>query len=179
MFQVNKSSSDFWNNLKLTWQHCADLPLKCWALSVAELDGKVYATSADSKRARCGPLMYDCNKDVWSLLPVLPYGNFSLVTVPDRKQLLTIGGVVNYYGINEVTNKVFLYDEMNEKWTTPYPNMPTARFYCSSISHGSTMIVAGGATCWDPFTLTRAVEVLHIREHGLFTKSYWSVVEQL
>ena len=35
------------------------------------------------------------------------------------------------------------------------------------------MIVAGGITCWDPWTMTRAVEVLHI------TKSHWSVVEQL
>ena len=68
---------------------------------------------------------------------------------------------------------------MNEKWTTPHPNMPTARFYCSSISHRSTVMVAGGATCWDPWTMTRAVEVLHIKERGLFTKSYCSVVEQL
>ena len=57
--------------------------------------------------------------------------------------------------------------------------MPTARGDCSSISHGSTVIVAGGITCWDPWTMTRAVEVLHIKEDGWFTKSYWSVVEQL
>ena len=179
MFQVNKSSSDFWNNLKLTWQQCADLPLKCCADSVAELDGKVYAAISDSKFARFDPLMYDSNKDMWSALPPLPYVNFSLVTVPDRKQLLAIGGTVNNNGVQEISNKVFLWDEMNRKWTTPYPNMPTGRFNCSSISHGSTVIVAGGVTCWDPCTITRAVEVLHIKERGLFTKSYWSVVEQL
>ena len=27
--------------------------------------------------------------------------------------------------------------------------------------------------------MTRAVEVLHIKEHGLFNKSYWSMIEQL
>ena len=178
MFQVNKSSSDFWNNLKLTWQQCADLPEKYWATSVAELDGKVYVT-VHSKYGHFDPLMYDFNMDQWSSLPPLPYANFSLVTVPDRKQLLAIGGVVSNNGVIEVTNKVFLWDEMNRKWTTPYPNMPTARFFCSSISHGSTVIVAGGVTCWDPFTLTRAVEVLHIKEDGWFTKSYWSMVEQL
>ena len=150
MFQVNKSSSDFWNNLKLTWQQCADLPLKCFALSVAELDGKVYATIRDSENPHFSPLMYDSNKDQWSSLPALPYVNFSLVTVTDRKQLLAIGGVVNNNGVQEITNEVFLWDEMNRKWTTPYPNMPTARFFCSSISHGSTVIVAGGVTCWDP-----------------------------
>ena len=179
IFQVNKSSSDFWNSLKLTWQQCADLPLKCCALSVAELDGNVYAAITDSKYAHFDPLMYDSSKDQWSSLPALPYGNFSLVTVPNRKQLLAIGGDVNNNGVHEITNKVFLWDEMNRKWTTPYPNMPTARCQCSSISRGSMVIVAGGVTCWDPWTMTRAVEVLHIKEHGIFAKSYWKVVEQL
>ena len=123
--------------------------------------------------------MYDSSKDQWSSIPALPYYNFSLVTVPDRKQLLAIGGSVNNNGVNEVINKVFLWDEVNRKWTTPYPNMPSARCLCSSISHGSTVIVAGGVTCWDPWTMTRAVEVLHIKEHGWFTKSHWCVVEQL
>ena len=40
-------------------------------------------------------------------------------------------------------------------------------------------MIAGGVTCWNPFTMTRAVEVLHIKEHTRFTKSHWSVVERL
>ena len=63
--------------------------------------------------------------------------------------------------------------------TTPYPNMPTARYNCSSISHGSAVIVAGGITCRDPWTVTRAVEVLHFQEDSWFSSSHWSVVEQL
>ena len=135
MFQVNKSSSDFWNNLKATWQQCADLPYKYWATSVAELNGKVYATILSSKSAYLDPLVYNSSKDQWSSLPALPYTYFSLVTVPDRKQLLAIGGMVKNNGVVEITNKVFLWDEENRKWTTPYPNMPTARCRCSSISH--------------------------------------------
>ena len=80
--------------------------------------------------------------------------------------------MTNNNGVNEITNKVFLWDEKNNKWTTPYPNMPTARCRCSSISHGSTVIVAGGVPCRHPFTMTRAVEVLYIKEHTLFTKLY-------
>ena len=179
MFQVNKSSSDFWNSLKLIWKQCADLPSKLFATSVAELDGRVYVTITDSKVAHFEPLMYDSNKDQWSALPALPYVNFSLVSVPERKQLLAIGGFVNNIGVIEISNKVFLWDEENRKWTTPYPNMPTARCYCLSISHGSKVIVAGGVTCRDPWTMTRAVEVLHIKEHTWLTKSHWSVVEQL
>ena len=178
MFQVNKSSSDFWNSLKLRWQQCVELPSKYWAESVAELDGKIYITTRDCNTSFVDALMFDTNKDQWSSLPALPYGCFSLVTIPDRKLLLAIGGMINN-NATKVSNKVFLWDEKNWKWTTPYPNMPTARCYCSSISHGSAVIVAGGVTCDDPFTMTRAVEVLHIKEHSLFTKSHWSVVEQL
>ena len=179
MFQVNKSSSDFWNNLNLIWQQCVEFPSKHFATSVVEMDGKVYAAIIGSAGAYVNPLMYDSNKDRWSTLPALPYARFSLVTVPDRKQLLTIGGMVKNNGVIEISNKVFLWDEENRKWTTPYPKMPTARYYCSSISHGSAVIVAGGITCCDPWTMTRAVEVLHIKERSLFNKSHWSVVEQL
>jgi len=63
----------------------------------------------------------------------------------------------------------------NEQWLTPYPNMPTARCYCSGISDGSSVIVAGGVTSECPTAATRAVEVLQITD----THSYWSVVEQL
>ena len=179
MFQVNKSSSNFWNRLKLTWQQRADLPIKCWARSVAVLDGKVYAAMMHSGGGYTNPFMYDSNKDQWSTLPVLPYTYCSLVTVPERKLLLAIGGMGNSNRLAEITNKVFLWDEVNRKWTTPYPNMPTARCWCSSISHRSTVIVAGGVTCWYTWTMTKSVEVLHIKEHTQFITSYWSVVDQL
>ena len=167
------SSIDFWSNLKLTWQQCADLPLKCYATSVAELDGKVYIAIANNKGCYCEPLMYDSRVNEWSVLQELPYGAFSLVAVPYKKQLLAIGGASG----NEVSNKVFAWDENNKKWTTPYPNMPTARCRCSSISHGSKVIVVGGVTCLESITKTGAVEVLHFGSR--FSKSYWSVVEQL
>ena len=177
-FQVNKSSNDFWNNLKVTWQQCAYLPGKCWAFSVAELDGKVYVSGRSGTGTYPFPFMYDSNKDQWSTLPEIPYVAFSLVTVTEKKQLLAIGGVTNNNGVDEFSNKVFLWDEKYNKWLTPYPNMPTARQDCSSISHGLTVIVAGGITCADPNTITRSVEVLHINDNNLHD-SYWSVVEQL
>jgi len=147
---------------------------------VAELDRKVYATIGNNNEgAYHEPFMYDSSKDQWSTLPALPYAYFSLVTVLDRKQLLAIGGIGNNNGVYEVSNKVFLWDENNRKWITPYPNMPTARCQCSSISHGSTVIVVGGVTRYNPCKLTRVVEVLHIKEQSWFSNSHWSVVEQL
>jgi len=86
--------------------------------------------------------------------------------------------MVNNNGIEEASNEVFLWDEKYRKWLTPYPNMPTARCCSSSISHRSTVIVAGGITCLDPTNITRSVEVLHINDNNL-CESHWSVVEQL
>ena len=137
--------------------------------SITELDGKVYI----SVYYCCNPLVYDSHKDKWSELPKLPHTEFSLVTVPHKNQLLAIGGLSG----NKVSNTVFAWNEIYKKWTTPYPNMPTARCRLSSVSHGSIVIVAGGVTCPDPFIFTGAIEVLHFG--GWFSKPYWSVVEPL
>ena len=142
---------------------------------MAELSGKVYVTLLDSGGSYVNPFMYDSYKDQWSCLPALPYpvGSFSLVAVKSKKQLLAIGGS---NGLGWYSNKVCIWNEKSRKWTTSYPDMPTARCRSSCVSHGSTVIVAGGVKCWNPFSMTRAVEVLHIKEG---TQSYWGVVEQL
>ena len=90
---------------------------------------------------------------------------------------MAIGGLT---GNGEISNKVFAWDKDNKIWTTPYPNMPTARYFSLCISHGSSVIVAGGVICQYPWQLTGAVEVLHIKEHeSLFSNSQWSIVQQL
>ena len=172
-FQVTKSSTELWNGLKQEWQQCADLPKKCCATSVAELDGKIYV-AVTGNRDCYNPLVYDPFKDEWSVLPKLPYENFSLVVLLNKKQLLAIGGVDENH---QVSNKVFAWDEDNQKWTTPYPNMPTARYHSSSISHGSVVIVAGGMTSKNPQIITGVVEVLHTASKS--SKSHWTMVERL
>ena len=142
------------------------------ALSVAELDGKLYASVDDVKRCYDAPLLYDVHKDCWSVLPKLPYLRFSLVSIPNRKQLLAIGGCVFN---DKATDKVFLWNEKDNKWFNRYPDMPTARCLSSCISHGSSVIVAGGATGWLPKTAIRSVEVLHIADNH----SFWSTVKHL
>ena len=165
--QVDKGSIDFWNRLRLSWKQCADLPFKCRVTSITELDGSVYV----SLSGHAYPLKYDSRKDEWSQLSALPLQHFSLVSVPDKKQLLAIGGIAD----DKVCSKVFLWDDVFNEWLKCYPDMPTARFYCSCVCQGSMVIVSGGVTHLDSLTLTRAVEVLHIKH----LKSYWIVVEQL
>ena len=169
-----KDSSKLWMKLKLTWDQCSSLPVKCWATSVAVLDGSVYVVAHHGTKLPISLFyIYDPNNDRWSLLPNPPYRGFSIAAVPDKKQLLAIGGVSLY---NMASSKVFLWDKLNEKWITTYPNMPTSRCYCSYISHGLAVVVAGGITCSTSLmTLTTAVEVLHIGNRN----SYWSAVQGL
>ena len=149
--------------------------MKYYVTCVAELDGKVYIGVGNNKDYCLDPLVYDSHLDKWSVLPTLPHARFSLVTVPHRKQLLAIGGVSN----NIPRSKVFAWDENNRMWKTPYPDMPTARCCCSSISYGTRVIVVGGVSCLNPLTLTGAVEILHFSSWPWLAKSYWSVAEQL
>ena len=67
-FQISGSSIDFWNNLRVSWQQCADLPENFWLGAVAEMDGMVYATASSSKGGYTTPIIYDSNKDQWSTL---------------------------------------------------------------------------------------------------------------
>ena len=121
------------------------------------------------------PYKYDSNKNRWSSLPALSCIQFTLVTIPTLKQLLAIGGLQDSGVI--ATDKVFVWE--GEKWTTPYPNMPTARFQSAAIHYQSKIIVAGGVIkSGPPRLMTRAVEVLHIDKNHL-SNSYWSVVEQM
>ena len=141
------------------------------------MDGIIYASMMFESGGYLSPFMYDPDENQWSSLPFLPYIHYSLVTIPDIKQLLAIGGMVSIHGKAKVTGEVYVWNK-NKKWTTPYPNMPTARYRCSSVSHGLNVIVVGGKTCKHPFTMTRAVEVLQLQElNDPFP--HWYVVEQL
>ena len=173
--QVGKNSLNFWSNLNLTWTQCTDLPRPCWVSSVAELNGNVYVTPLRSEGGLPYPFKYESSTNRWSSLPPLPCIQFTLVTIPTLKQLLAIGGLQDSGFIP--SDKVFVWS--GEKWVTPYPNMPTARFQSSAVYYQSKVIVAGGVIRNEPpRIMTRAVEVLHIDKNHL-SSSHWSVVEQL
>lgn len=153
------------------------MPLKCFATSVAELDGKVYVSIKGSQCAYLNALVYVSTENRWYELPPLPHARFSLCTVPSKKVLLAIGGLKISDGIANVSSSVFSWNEGKNKWIKIYPDMPTPRWSSSSIGCESAVVVAGGVTFLEPFTITRAVEVLCVNEHP--HDSYWSVVERL
>ena len=151
------------------------MPEKCCVTSVAEMDGKVYTTALLSDNQRFAPFVYDIKKKQWSpMLTLSGTSYFVFVAVHDKKQLLTIGGST----LGGMSKEVFLWDEKYSEWIIQYPDMPTPRCSVTGICHHSTVVVAGGITHWNPWTLTRVVEVLQIND-GSPSDSYWSTVEQL
>ena len=179
ILQISMKSIDFWKRLNLVWTKCADLPGPYWITSVAELDGNVYVTPFLSEGGLPYPLKYDSSKNQWSTLPDLPCIQFTLVAIPDLKQLLAIGGLSHDSLYPQLTpsDKVFAWDSNHgTRWITPYSNMLTARYHSSAVCYQSKVIVAGGVIKnGPPRVMTRAVEVLNIGANF----SYWSKVEQL
>ena len=153
------------------------MPLKCFVTSVVELAGKVYVSIKGSQCAYLNPLVYVIKDNRWSELPPLPHARFSLCVIPSKSQLLAIGGLKINDNIVSVSSSVYSWNDSNSKWVNVYPDMSTSRWSSSSIGYQSTVVVAGGVTCLDPFTITRVVEVLHVNDHA--PDSYWTVVEQL
>ena len=150
---------------------------KCWVTSATELDGKVYVSALLSDKL--APFMYDIDKKQWSPMPTLSRRYFVLVAVHSKRQLLAIGGIhVGILSSRGLSNRVFLWDEQYRAWILQYPNMPTPRCSITGICYHSAVIVAGGITCLEPWTVTRVVEVLHINDSSL-SDSHWSTVEQL
>lgn len=154
-----------------------DLPLKCFVTSIAELAGKVYVSIKGSQCAYLNALVYVTREDRWHELPALPHARFSLCTIPSKNQLLAVGGLQIINGIVNVSNSIFSWNESTNSWANDYPDMPTSRWSSAAVGYESTVVVAGGVTHLEPFTITRAVEVLHVGESA--TDTYWSVVERL
>ena len=174
VYQFNRNSSVFWNNFNQTWQQCPRTPEECFVTSVTEMDRKVYVSTLLSKTF--APFMYDIEKKQWSPMPTISRDYYVLVAVHSKRHLLAVGGSV--YGAGGVSNEICLWDEKHKEWVVQYPNMPTPRCSVTSICYHSAVIVAGGITCWSPWTLARVVEVLHINDTSL-SDSHWSTVEQL
>ena len=91
-----------------------------WVLSVAELDRKRYISIGGAKGRICYSLHVYIIPMKFGDVRYQDYHNFihfSLVSIPDCKQLLVIGGMVRNRGTADVRNinKVLPWDEDNKK----------------------------------------------------------------
>ena len=100
--------------------------------------GGVADSVADEYQVVC----YSPSKDTWNTLPACDVRRFGLGQV--RGKLVTVGGRKKSH--NQVTKKVYAFDEVTHSWKQSIPPMPTARHSPAVLSHHSTLTVAGGYT---------------------------------
>ena len=78
--------------------------------------------------------------DKWFKLPQCPVKWFSMASL--EKQLVLVGGRKG--AIDGNTNLLSVWNPLHDCWTYPFPPMPTARSWASSIGYRQFLVVAGG-----------------------------------
>lgn len=128
----------------ITWKPCAALQDELSYTSATVVGGKVYCRigrtfpPGDEYLIHC----YDPVEDKCTTLPRLPVRFFGLGQV--RGNLVAVGGLKE--ADDTVSNDVYTYDKLSQKWQKKIPCMPMARELPSILSLPSALIVAGGMT---------------------------------
>lgn len=79
---------------------------------------------------------YDRDSQKWTLLP--PYGARDFAMTKIDGQLVLVGG-----WMDSIPKPGVWKTDINE-WVHPYPEMPTARAFCTAFVYGKWLVVAGG-----------------------------------
>ncbi len=121
------------------------------------LNGKVYvgggnAGSEVSEEDTLIIQVYTPGSDGWSRLPECPVKWFAIAVL--NQQLVLVGGISHGHILQST---VLVWDSTSQRWTTPYPNMPTAQWLPAAIGYQQFLVVAGGI---DTSSLT-TVEILN------------------
>ncbi len=105
------------------------------------VNGKVYIGGGGAGRAEDKYIIqvYTPESDGWSRLPECPVRWFSIAIV--LQQLVLVGG---YSRDRHDQSTILVWDSTSQRWTTPYPNMPTARASPAAVGYQQFLVVAGG-----------------------------------
>ena len=81
---------------------------------------------------------YDISSGKWAKLPPYRAENFAMTVI--NNQLVLVGGEEH-----EHYSKVLgVWRAESKEWTHPYPDMSTARSWCSAVVYSEWLVVAGG-----------------------------------
>ncbi len=83
--------------------------------------------------------VYSPESDGWRRLSQCPVWLFAMAIV--KQQLVVVGGHTRDY---QPQSTVLVWDSTSRRWTTPYPNMPTARRAAAAVGYQQFLVVAGG-----------------------------------
>ena len=145
---------------RIQWTKAAELPLPLYSATAVVKDYKAYiaGSSGPDEQAKYKVFVYDIADNSW-------------LSLPDPGVLLAvheiIGGKITLVGGRESTNnerskRLLSYNESTSSWVTCFPDMLKPRNRCSVLTHGNSVIVAGGTTTGD--TCLNSIEVMSLTE---------------
>ncbi len=123
------------------WRRGKDMPFGTNGACAVVLNGKVYMGGGVRGKWEDQFIIqvYTPESDGWSRLPDCPVKWFAMAVV--NQQLVLIGG---YSRDGRDQSTILVWDSTSQRWTTPYPNMPTARSTSAATGYYQFLVVAGG-----------------------------------
>ena len=126
------------------------MPVGMFGARAILLDDKLYIGGGDSKEVTTDRVVheYDINGLVrkWTPLPQSPVAYFAMAEV--NKSLTLVGGLD--IGKKTATRHLTVWDREQQKWTTPFPHMPTPRQDPTVATYELSLLVAGGMNSKKP-----------------------------
>ena len=102
----------------------------------------------------CTVLVYNIKSDEWSCLPKYRYKRFAMTVI--NSSLTVVGG--RDPSTSKMTNQLAAFSSLSQRWTYPYPPMPTPREQPAVSTYDIWLVVAGGSRDGRPLG---TVEVLN------------------
>ncbi len=134
------------------WRRGRDLQFGTTLACAVVLNGKVYVGGggADSDKDQFIIKVYTPETDGWGQLPECPVRWFAMAVV--NQQLVMVGGnnpgrwllKALQLGYGDPQSTVLVWDSPSQQWTSPYPDMPTARWAAAAVGYQHFLVVAGG-----------------------------------
>ena len=122
--------------VKFAWRCGPDMPFGMTDVQSVVLNDKLYVGGGGNK-----VMEYNTSSGTWAKLPQYEQKNFAMVAVHD--QLVLVGGRQD--DSQETPSKLLGVLRSDHKaWTHPYPEMPTARYFCCADSYNGWLVVIGG-----------------------------------
>jgi N-acetylneuraminic acid mutarotase len=109
------------------------MPLAMTDVQSVVVNGKLYVGGGNDK-----VMEYDTSFGTWTKLPHYEQKHFAMTGV--NNQLVVVGGRRD----DTPSKKVGVWRTDRKVWTHPYPEMPTARFFCAAVSQNGWLVVMGG-----------------------------------
>ena len=117
------------------------MPVGMHSAQLVVMEGKVYLGGGGIGSKGYAVVVYDPQRQTWSKLPKYENRGFRMAVI--NNQLTLIGGAAQG---QKQSNKIGVWNQKINCWTTPYLPMPTARWRSSVITYDKWLVVAGGHT---------------------------------